>query len=161
MNGAQGIDRRGFLRLLWPARREPPAPGSDDAETPRIPDASSDIASVAMRAAGDQATAAALARRALGPMALPAEAPTSLHLRWLAAAAPEPPARPHAELDPGRCLAHHGSFCTACAERCLVPGAIVLTLGRPRVIAARCTGCGTCADVCPAPAPAIVIRSIS
>jgi hypothetical protein len=105
MNGAQGIDRRGFLRLLWPVRREPPAPGSDDAETPGIPDASSDIAPVAIRAAGDQATAAALARRALGPMALPAEAPTSLHLRWLAAAAQEPPARPHAELDPGRCLA--------------------------------------------------------
>lgn len=48
------------------------------------------------------------------------------------------------------CLAH-GSFCTVCAERCPVEGAIVVELGRPRVDETRCNGCGICVGVCPAP----------
>ncbi len=49
------------------------------------------------------------------------------------------------------CLAHAGSFCSTCAERCPVPGAIVLDAGRPRVQEELCDGCGVCVGVCPAP----------
>lgn len=49
-----------------------------------------------------------------------------------------------------RCLATR-SFCSVCAERCPVPGAIVVELGRPRVEPARCDGCGLCVLTCPAP----------
>lgn len=49
-----------------------------------------------------------------------------------------------------RCLATR-SFCSVCVERCPVPGAIVVTLGRPRVDPAQCNGCGRCVVTCPAP----------
>jgi ferredoxin len=49
-----------------------------------------------------------------------------------------------------RCLATR-SFCSVCVERCPVPGAIVVELGRPRVEPARCDGCGLCVLTCPAP----------
>ena len=49
------------------------------------------------------------------------------------------------------CLAWQGSFCSTCSERCPVEDAIVLELGRPRVVEARCNGCGLCVQVCPAP----------
>jgi ferredoxin-type protein NapG len=55
------------------------------------------------------------------------------------------------------CLAHQNSTCTTCSERCPVEGAIELTRGRPQVVADRCTGCGICAYVCPAPRHAILI----
>lgn len=48
------------------------------------------------------------------------------------------------------CLGHT-SFCSVCSERCPVPGAIVIDLGRPRVDPTHCTGCGVCVGVCPAP----------
>jgi ferredoxin len=54
-----------------------------------------------------------------------------------------------------RCLAWVGSFCTACAERCPVRGAITLQVGKPIVEPDACTGCGVCAAVCPAPSGAI------
>lgn len=47
------------------------------------------------------------------------------------------------------------SFCSVCAERCPVEGAIVIELGRPRVVESACDGCGECARVCPAPLPAL------
>ncbi|MCP3142052.1 4Fe-4S binding protein [Pyxidicoccus xibeiensis] len=56
------------------------------------------------------------------------------------------------------CLAWQGSFCTTCAEQCPVEDAIVLELGRPRVVPERCTGCGTCVRVCPAPLNAFELR---
>lgn len=43
------------------------------------------------------------------------------------------------------------SFCSVCSERCPVPGAIVIELGRPRVDPEHCNGCGICVGVCPAP----------
>lgn len=55
------------------------------------------------------------------------------------------------------CLAHQNGICMSCSERCPVPGAITLTLGKPFIQADVCTGCGICASVCPAPRPAIAI----
>jgi Pyruvate/2-oxoacid:ferredoxin oxidoreductase delta subunit len=57
----------------------------------------------------------------------------------------------------GRCLAWQGSFCTICSERCPEPGAIRLEGGRPVVNDARCTHCGICVAVCPAPINAFEI----
>ncbi len=52
---------------------------------------------------------------------------------------------------PGLCLAWQGSFCSTCSERCPEEGAIAVEQGRPRVVEARCNGCGVCVQVCPAP----------
>lgn len=74
--------------------------------------------------------------------------------------APADPAQPGiATLQRRSCLAYNRSFCTVCAERCPVDGAIVVERGKPRIIAANCTGCGICQDVCPAPMNAIVLMS--
>ncbi len=63
-----------------------------------------------------------------------------------------------AAVDEPACLAHQGTFCSVCIERCPEPGAIVNERGKPRVDAERCTGCGICFHVCPAPAKAILLR---
>lgn len=55
------------------------------------------------------------------------------------------------------CLAHRGTTCSTCVERCPVPGAIRLVAGRPVVEAASCTGCGVCQEVCPSPRNAVII----
>ncbi|MEK7415376.1 MAG: 4Fe-4S dicluster domain-containing protein [Planctomycetota bacterium] len=55
------------------------------------------------------------------------------------------------------CLAHQGTTCTTCSERCPVEGAITLTNQRPQVVADRCTGCGICHHVCPAPRNAVLV----
>lgn len=55
------------------------------------------------------------------------------------------------------CLAHQGTTCSSCIERCPVEGAIQLTGGRPQVSAERCTGCGICHHVCPAPRNAVLV----
>ncbi|MCK6489788.1 MAG: 4Fe-4S binding protein [Planctomycetes bacterium] len=62
-----------------------------------------------------------------------------------------------ARIQPLDCLAHQNSTCSSCAERCPVPGAIVLDQGRPRVVADLCTGCGICHHVCPAPRNAVIM----
>lgn len=54
------------------------------------------------------------------------------------------------EVIASRCLATR-SFCSVCVERCPRPGAIIVELGRPRVVAAQCDGCGRCVSTCPAP----------
>lgn len=59
------------------------------------------------------------------------------------------------------CLAHSGSFCTVCSERCPAPGAIEVSAGRPRIKESVCTGCGVCANVCPAPTNAIVVMPLA
>lgn len=56
---------------------------------------------------------------------------------------------------PQLCLAWQGSFCSTCSERCPVEGAISVEVGRPRVEASRCNGCGLCVQVCPAPLNAL------
>lgn len=60
-------------------------------------------------------------------------------------------------ISPFDCLAHQGTTCSACRERCPVPGAIVLTGQRPQIDPALCTDCGICHDVCPAPRNAVLI----
>ena len=55
------------------------------------------------------------------------------------------------------CLAHHGTTCTVCSERCPVAGAIVVEDGKPTVEEDVCTGCGVCRFVCPAPENAILL----
>lgn len=59
------------------------------------------------------------------------------------------------------CLAHSGSFCTVCSERCPVPNAIEVVAGKPRIREDVCTGCGVCANVCPAPTNAIVTMPLA
>ena len=55
------------------------------------------------------------------------------------------------------CLAHHGTTCTVCSERCPVEGAISVAIGKPTVNEVVCTGCGVCRYVCPAPENAILL----
>lgn len=59
------------------------------------------------------------------------------------------------------CLAHTGSFCTVCSERCPVPNAIEVVAGKPRIRENVCTGCGVCASVCPAPSNAVVVMPLA
>jgi ferredoxin-type protein NapF len=59
------------------------------------------------------------------------------------------------------CLAHTGSFCSVCSERCPVPGAIEVSAGKPRIREDVCTGCGVCASVCPAPTNAVVVMPLA
>ncbi len=59
------------------------------------------------------------------------------------------------------CLAHTGSFCSVCSERCPVPGAIAVIDGKPAIRADVCTGCGVCASVCPAPVNAVVVMPLA
>jgi ferredoxin-type protein NapG len=58
------------------------------------------------------------------------------------------------------CLAHHGTTCTVCDERCPVSGAIRCEGGKPMIDESRCTGCGVCRFVCPAPENAILLMPI-
>ncbi|MBO9356409.1 4Fe-4S dicluster domain-containing protein [Bordetella petrii] len=61
--------------------------------------------------------------------------------------------RPRRVRADGDCLTHHGIECRLCGESCGVdairfqpqPGGPA----RPRVDAARCTGCGRCLPACP------------
>ncbi|MDG2223624.1 MAG: 4Fe-4S dicluster domain-containing protein [Rubripirellula sp.] len=55
------------------------------------------------------------------------------------------------------CLAHHGTTCTICSERCPVEHAICVNDGKPAVNEDACTGCGVCRYVCPAPENAILL----
>lgn len=65
-----------------------------------------------------------------------------------------------AMIRPMDCLAHGGSLCTVCSERCPVPGAIELSQGKPRIVEAACTGCGVCLAVCPAPVNAVMVMPL-
>ena len=66
-------------------------------------------------------------------------------------AATAPASRMTVRVRPHLCLAWQGSFCSTCSERCPVEGAIAVESGHPRVVEARCNGCGLCVQVCPAP----------
>ncbi|MBL9002382.1 MAG: 4Fe-4S dicluster domain-containing protein [Phycisphaerae bacterium] len=66
-----------------------------------------------------------------------------------------------ATIQPMACLAYTGSFCSVCSERCPVPGAIEVTKGKPRIREDVCTGCGVCANVCPAPENAVMVLPLA
>lgn len=82
---------------------------------------------------------------------------------------PAPPAAPALALAPAPgelalildrfCLAHQGTICSVCVERCPESGAIVTTNGKPSVVPDLCTGCRICHDVCPAPKKAVFFVS--
>lgn len=55
------------------------------------------------------------------------------------------------------CLAYRGLMCSTCFERCPEQGAIVIEQGVPRVVSDKCTGCGDCREVCPAPTNAVLL----
>jgi ferredoxin-type protein NapG len=55
------------------------------------------------------------------------------------------------------CLAHHGTTCTVCSERCPVEGSISLVNGKPKINEQTCNGCGVCRYVCPAPENAVLL----
>ncbi len=65
-----------------------------------------------------------------------------------------------AHINPARCLAHNGSFCTVCSEHCPAEGAIEINNHLPHIIPAACTGCAECYRVCPAPVIAIALTPI-
>jgi ferredoxin-type protein NapG len=65
-----------------------------------------------------------------------------------------------ARIDMQTCLAHQNSFCTVCSEHCPVDGAIELMHARPRIVEEKCTGCGICQHVCPAPENAVLLMPL-
>lgn len=65
-----------------------------------------------------------------------------------------------AQINPARCLAHAGSFCTVCSEHCPAEGAVQIHDHRPTIDPAHCTGCAECYRVCPAPVIAIVLSPV-
>ncbi len=72
-----------------------------------------------------------------------------------------PPVLGTARIVEETCLAHQGSFCTVCSERCPVDGAITLDgRHRPTVVEDTCTGCGVCFHVCPAPDNAVLVMPL-
>ena len=75
--------------------------------------------------------------------------------------ADQPPKMGVAWIQTMACLAHTGSFCTVCSERCPVPEAIEVRAGKPRIREDVCTGCGVCAAVCPAPTNAVVVMPLA
>jgi Pyruvate/2-oxoacid:ferredoxin oxidoreductase delta subunit len=106
-----------------------------------------------------------LSRRALlfgnwaDPAPAPGPAPAPAAVNWLGdrAVAPLAEGKRIAKVQPFSCLNAMGSFCSTCVERCPVPGAIRAEGRRVLVAAEACTGCGICADVCPAPGNAILL----
>jgi len=70
---------------------------------------------------------------------------------------PDPPVSMVAVVQGRFCLALT-SFCSACVERCPVPGAMKKERGLPMVVADACAGCGVCQEVCPAPRNAVLMR---
>jgi ferredoxin-type protein NapG len=68
-----------------------------------------------------------------------------------------PPVMGTAVITEHLCLAHHGTTCTVCSERCPVEGAIRVEAGKPTIRESACTGCGVCRYVCPAPENAVLL----
>lgn len=72
--------------------------------------------------------------------------------------APEPTApQDRVAVIQGRFCLAYTSFCSVCAERCPVPGAMKVEKGIPMIVPDTCTGCGVCHDVCPAPTNAVLV----
>jgi Pyruvate/2-oxoacid:ferredoxin oxidoreductase delta subunit len=94
------------------------------------------------------------------PVPVPVREPAPHLVNWLEAdrsVAPLAEGKRVAKVQTFSCLNAMGSFCSTCIERCPEPGAIVAEGRRVVVVPDRCTGCGLCADVCPAPGNAILL----
>jgi ferredoxin len=124
----------GFSLEGFYARREPPT----NTALPPF--------SLSARLTVDGSPIAPVATTARGTPELAAYAPPP----WAASSAPALAAGLVPRVRETTCLAFR-SVCTVCIERCPEPGAIVVSLGRPTVVAERCTGCGACVGACPAP----------
>lgn len=62
-------------------------------------------------------------------------------------------------IDATRCWAYQGGICDLCYQRCpLADQALRIAAGKPEVAPEACTGCGMCAEVCPATPLAVHIR---
>lgn len=58
-----------------------------------------------------------------------------------------------AHLHEGACVRSRGESCRLCLEACPFPGNAIRESGAfPVVVASACTGCGLCAEQCPAQA---------
>jgi ferredoxin-type protein NapG len=64
-------------------------------------------------------------------------------------------------IDELACLAHEGLSCSSCVEQCPVEGAMKLQGGKPVIDGDRCTGCGVCQYVCPAPSHAVLLMPVA
>lgn len=71
--------------------------------------------------------------------------------------APAPEPQDRVAVIQGRFCLAYTSFCTVCAERCPVSGAMKVEKGIPMVVSDICTGCGVCHDICPAPTNAVLV----
>lgn len=70
------------------------------------------------------------------------------------------PTKKLARIDRFACLASASQVCTTCLEHCPEPDALRLDGLLPHVDAERCTGCGECETVCPAPLGAIRVLPV-
>jgi ferredoxin len=132
------VSRRQLLGLL---RRDPPEKQGFSLESfyqQRGPTPAS-LPSFAIRREGPEVPTSAI-----GTPAAEMPRPPWVNQAPAATLGGTPRVRPHA------CLAYRG-FCTVCSERCPVEGALLVELGRPRVIPEVCTRCGACVAACPAP----------
>ena len=78
-------------------------------------------------------------------------------VRTLASGQPAGAPKDRVAVIQGRFCLAYTSFCTVCAERCPVPGAMKVEKGVPMVVPEACTGCGVCHGVCPAPTNAVLV----
>lgn len=64
-------------------------------------------------------------------------------------------------VDVARCLPYRGPECGACAGLCPTEApALTLRLGRPRIDAALCVGCGLCIPACPVRPSALALAPL-
>ncbi|WP_437662419.1 4Fe-4S dicluster domain-containing protein [Sorangium sp. So ce1182] len=159
--GTPRMRRRDLFRIFSPGPGEPrgstaapaaPSPAAPSSPAPAVP--FSLEAFYAQRegsgaAAGQTIPTFGVTARAELPAAAGAEAPAPPPWRR-GGAGGALPSGAVPRLAPHACIAIE-SFCSVCVERCPAEGALVMELGRPKLTEDRCTGCGRCVEVCPAP----------
>ena len=57
-----------------------------------------------------------------------------------------------------KCFAYNNQMCDYCFDRCPEQGkAIIMENGKPIIITEKCTGCGMCEYICPAPDKGVIV----
>ncbi|WP_437283957.1 4Fe-4S dicluster domain-containing protein [Sorangium sp. So ce406] len=143
--------RRDLFRIFSPSAEAPPTAAVAPAAAVASAAAFSLDAFYAQRAGSGAITGETIPTFGI---TAPADAPAPSSRRGGAGCALPPAAVPR--LLPHACIALE-SFCAVCVERCPAEGALVMELGRPRLDEERCTGCGRCVEVCPAPVRAFSV----